>query len=206
MSDFETHLRWGIATHSVLVAIVVTTYLVGVSPLGALALAMATLPITLAGALFPDLDHPSSIPHRYGAHGCPVLAGALALAISLRYQPAVIETLGRVTGQPSAFLGGGLVASLAWATWLGTWRLFPILRPSHRTVTHRLSTGIVVALCIGASVSLLLGADGPIRTSVRAVSLAASATFLLGFLSHLSADGLHHDYATRLHALVTSHD
>ncbi|QLC35125.1 metal-dependent hydrolase (plasmid) [Halarchaeum sp. CBA1220] len=202
MSGFETHLRWGLATHAVLVAATASAYLLGACSLGPLALVCVSLPATLAGALFPDLDHQASIPHRYGADVCPVLVAAVALVVGLRYRPAIAATVTRATGRPGAFLGGVVVASLAWSAWVGTRRLFPVLRPTHRTVTHRLSTGVVVALCVGAVVSLLLGTDGSVGAPVRAVALTESAAFLLGFLSHLGADGLHREYSERVRALV----
>jgi len=57
--------------------------------------------------------------------------------------------------------------------------------PPHRTVTHRLSTGLIAALCVGAFVALLTGESKPAGVGVE---LIGSGAFLTGFVSHLAAD------------------
>jgi len=193
MTDCEAHLRYGMSIHMVLVAIMTLGYVGGVVHLGILATATSTLPLTLTGAVFPDLDHPSSIPYRYGKRFLPSLLAGVAVLVGLRYRiqiaAALIETNRSGFG---TFLSGVIVASLGWGTWIGTYGLFPVLRPPHRTVTHRLSAGVIAALCVGAVVSLLVGGDGSLRPGERVFVLGSSVAFLLGFASHLAADGLLH--------------
>ncbi|WP_082256276.1 MULTISPECIES: metal-dependent hydrolase [unclassified Haloferax] len=191
MPGYERHLRYGSVAHVVLVVGTTLAYLVGLWDLGVVALTAAVFPVTLVGALFPDLDHPSSIPYRCGKRYLPVFIAVLVTVIGLRYRHpiavALVDTNARGAG---AFVSGFFVASAAWGSWEGIRTLFPLLRPPHRTITHRLSTGIVAAMCVATAVCLLVGGDGTLTEGEFVLIAVCSLGFFLGVVSHLAADGL----------------
>jgi hypothetical protein len=191
MTDCEGHLRAGIAVHMLLVAGTTVGYVGGVVHLGAIATTAVLLPVTLAGALFPDLDHPSSLPYRYGRHVLPLLAAVVVAVVGVRYRvPIAVVLEGKTIDSLGSFLSGIIVASLGWGAWAVGYVLFPMVRPPHRTVMHRVPTGVVAALCVGGVVSLLIGGHGTLGAGERVLIISSSGTFLLGVLSHLVADGL----------------
>jgi hypothetical protein len=177
-----------------LVAGVTFGYVTSVVPVRLLATAAAVLPLTLAGALFPDLDHHSSLPYRYGRRFLPPILAVVALIVGVRYRvPIAVALAGTSAPSLGRFLSGAVVASLGWGTWVACTALFPVLRPSHRTVTHRVPTGVVTALCVGGIVSLLVGGQGPLLASEQVFVIVTSVAFLVGFVSHLAADGILRD-------------
>lgn len=190
MVDCEGHLRAGVAVQLLLVAVVTVGYAGGVVRLGVVAMTALVFPVTVAGALFPDLDHHASLPYRYGRWVLPPLLGALVVVVGVRYWDAIAAALGG--GQqpvPAGFLSGVLVASFGWATCIVGYAAFPVLRPPHRTITHRVSTGVVVAVCVGGVVGLVIGGRGLSTTGDQMAVVWASGAFLVGFLSHLAMDG-----------------
>lgn len=191
MTDCEAHLRYGFAVHMVLVAAVTLGYVGGLLSVRVLATTAAVLPLTLAGALFPDFDHHSALPYRYGKRFIPPGMAVIALFVGVRYRvPIAVALAGEAAPRLGRFLSGAVVASLGWGTWVATAALFPVLRPSHRTITHRIPTGVVAALCVGGIVSLLVGGHGPLLAAERVFVIGTSVAFLFGFVSHLAADGL----------------
>jgi|AntRauMinimDraft_4_1070384.scaffolds.fasta_scaffold00723_7 membrane-bound metal-dependent hydrolase YbcI (DUF457 family) len=195
MAGFDGHLRYGVAVYGLMLAVAGLGYVGGVVVAGTLALVVAALPLTLAGALFPDLDHPSSLSYRYGKRYLPLLFAAVALVVGLRYRGAVAETVAPRAAGTGAFLSGVVVASMAWAALTGTRWLLPRLRPPHRTVTHRLPAGLVAALCVGVFLALLTGEADPAGFDVE---LIGSGAFLAGFISHLAADDMLPAFRKRL--------
>jgi hypothetical protein len=194
MTDCDTHLRYGFGVHMLLIAAVTLGYVGGVLPLRALATTAAVLPLALVGALFPDLDHHSALPYRYGKRFLPPTLGVVALLVGVHYRVLIAVALsGSSAPSLGRFLSGVVVASLSGATWVASALLFPVLRPPHRTITHRVPTGIVAALCVGGIVSLLLGGRGPILAAERVFIIGTSGAFLTGFISHLAADGVLRD-------------
>lgn len=194
MMDCGTHLRYGFGVHMLLIAAVTLGYVGGVLPLRALATTAAVLPLTLAGALFPDLDHHSALPYRYGKRFLPPTLSVFALLVGVRYRvPIAVALSGASAPSLGRFLSGAVVASFGWATWVASILLFPVLRPTHRTITHRVPTGVVAALCVGGIASLLLGGQGPILAAERVFVIGTSAAFLIGFISHLAADDILRD-------------
>lgn len=181
----------GIAVHTLLIAGVTVGYVGGVAHLGAIATAVVLAPLTLAGALFPDLDHPSSLPYRYGKRVLPLLLAAVTVLVGFRYRiPIETALVGQTAGSFGTFMSGTVVASLAWGAFLASYTLFPKIRPPHRTVTHRAPAGVVTALCVGGLVSLVIGGHETLRAAEQVVVISSIGTFLLGFISHLVADGL----------------
>ena len=194
MTGSGAHLRYGFAVHMLLVAAVTLGYVGSLLPVQMLATTVAVLPLTLAGALFPDLDHHSALPYRYGKRFIPPTMALIAILVGGRYRvPIAVALAGDPVPRLGQFLSGAVVASLGWGTWVATAALFPVLRPPHRTITHRVPTGVVAALCVGGIVSLLVGGHGPLLAAERVFVIATSVAFLCGFVSHLAADGLLRD-------------
>jgi hypothetical protein len=174
-----------------LVAAVTLGYIGSVVQMRMLATTAAILPLTLAGALFPDLDHHSALPYRYGKRLVPLILALVALFVGIRYRELIAVVLAEGSASSyGQFVSGAFVASLGWGTWIVSTALFPVLRPPHRTITHRVPTGVVAALCVGGMVSLLIGGRGGLIPTERMFVIATSVAFLLGFVSHLAADGV----------------
>lgn len=186
MVGFDRHLRYGVGVYAASVALTGVAYVAGTVTVGTVALVVSTLPLTLAGAMFPDLDHPSSLPYRYGKRYLPLLFAVIAMVVGVRHHGVIATVLAPEATGTGAFLSGVAVASMGWGTFTGTRWLFPRLRPPHRTVTHRLSTGLITALCVGTIVALLMGEPAP---AGLVAELIASGAFFAGFASHLAADG-----------------
>lgn len=185
MAGFEGHLRYGVGIHGLMIASAGIGYAGGVVGNGTLALVAAALPLTLGGALFPDLDHPSSLTYRYGKRYLPLLFAAVAFVVGLRHRGAVAAAIAPRAAGTGAFLSGVVVASVAWGALTGTRWLLPRLRPPHRSVTHRLPTGFIAGLCVGTLVALITG--GTVAAGFL-VELISSGSFFAGFISHLIAD------------------
>lgn len=191
MTDCKAHLRYGFGVHMLLVAAVTLGYIGSVVQMRMLATTAAILPLTLAGALFPDLDHHSALPYRYGKRLVPLILALVALFVGIRYRELIAVVLAEGSASSyGQFVSGAFVASLGWGTWIVSTALFPVLRPPHRTITHRVPTGVVAALCVGGMVSLLIGGRGGLIPTERMFVIATSVAFLLGFVSHLAADGV----------------
>lgn len=191
MTDCKAHLRYGFGAHMLLVAAVTLGYIGSVVQMRMLATTAAILPLTLAGALFPDLDHHSALPYRYGKRLVPLILALVALFVGIRYRELIAVVLAEGSASSyGQFVSGAFVASLGWGTWIVSTALFPVLRPPHRTITHRVPTGVVAALCVGGIVSLLIGGRGGLIPTERMFVIATSVAFLLGFVSHLAADGV----------------
>lgn len=191
MTDYEAHLQYGFAVHMLLVAAVTLGYVTNLLSVQMLAMTVAVLPLTLAGSLFPDLDHHSALPYRYGKRFIPPAMALIILLVGVRYRvPIAVALAGEPAPRLGQFLSGAVVASLGWGSWVATAALFPVLRPPHRTITHRVPTGVVAALCVGGIVSLLVGGHGSLLTAERVFVIATSLAFLFGFMSHLAADGI----------------
>jgi len=116
MTDCEAHLRAGFAVHVLLVASITVAYIVGVTHLGMIATTAAVLPLTLAGAAFPDLDYHSSLPYRYGRRVLPVVFGGLVIVVEFRYWQSIKLALVGSTGSGlGGFVSGVVVASFGWS-------------------------------------------------------------------------------------------
>lgn len=196
MGGFETHMKYGVTAHVVASAALIGVVYTSPLPLIVALVAVAGLPVTLAGAAFPDIDHPSSKPNRlfrrilgvvgvfttayvYGLYGfMPAYAwfqtaGAEGAALPLTSVSVVVLSL-----------CGGAAAH----------RGFEVVRPPHRGVTHRIPTGVVAALGVGVFVWGLGAVSGAPLPGL--LSSVIGSLFLTGFLSHLACDGMLLDIET----------
>jgi hypothetical protein len=191
MPNFEEHLRDGIAGHAVIVFVVWLGYLAGLVPLRVVLLAAATVVATLAGATFPDTDHASAKPYRLFCRTAPPLVAASA-ALTIFPQREHLVTVSAklpVTADPR-FIAGLLYSVIIAGIWAGTVRLIPHLRPKHRTLTHQLRAGIIVALWLAVFTALAVDALQFGSTISRTASLLVGTGFVIGQFVHLKADEL----------------
>ncbi|WP_324666088.1 hypothetical protein [Haloarcula sediminis] len=188
MSGHERHLQIGLATHAAIVLPGLAVALAGSNPL-ALVAAGTALPFTLAGSVAPDVDHHSSKGYAVVVSYGPVVVAAVVAAVVFHHREGLI-TLCRalpVTASPE-FLAGLGYAVVVRAVWRGTAKLIRTLRPPHRTVTHRLSTWVVVVLVGG---SLLASAYASLGLGdVVPIACVHCGAFLAGVASHLYCDGI----------------
>ena len=181
MADFETHVRAGTATHLALIAMSLCLLASDAGPLVVVATTIG-LPVTVAGAVFPDIDHHASRPYQLAERWLPILVAGLAgVAVGMQLDH-LYSLIGLVTlGDHRFFVAGVAYACLVWLILIGMRRLVPICRPRHRTVTHRVVTGLGVAGLI---------AGGGVTVTAAIVGTIWALCFLSGFLSHLYYDGL----------------
>lgn len=190
MPNFERHLRFGLALHGALAALATLGYLLALLPASAVAVVAVGLPVTAAGAVAPDLDHPDSRPFGWVKRYAPPAAAAGWVAALARGHETLTALVAPVPlALPSSYVAGGL--TVATALWIHRWtaRLVPLVRPSHRTVLHRPTAAAVTAVVpVGATVlavrSLDTGAARP-----RLAGALCAGWYVCGYLGHLYLDG-----------------
>lgn len=188
MADFETHVRVGTAVHITLIATSLCLLASGVETLVVVATTIG-LPVTVTGAVFPDIDHHASRPYQLAERWLPVLVAGLAGVVIGAQLDRLYSLIGLVTvGDHRLFVAGVAYTCFVWSVLIGTRRLIPICRPRHRTVTHRVVTGLGVACLIAGVGVTVTAAIGLERTDIVGVTWALC--FLSGFLSHLYYDDL----------------
>lgn len=196
MSGFEGHLKTGIIFY-VLFLIVgtfgISTYATmqgGTLPLLPIGLLVVAFPLGLIGAMFPDIDHHASKPFKMfkrlvtGVLIVGVLAGAYIFSNTLiAYVPASVAP--SVPDVAFVVAGAGLACGFIV---LSTGPVLRIVQPKHRGTTHRMPTGILVSGVL-AGISVWLGSQVSAVPELF-VGGAIFSAFLVGFASHLYADGL----------------
>jgi hypothetical protein len=191
MPDLKKHLQYGLFSHFMMVTAISSLYLGGLVSTKILTTALLTIPFTLIGAVFPDIDHHRSSVCRWVERYVPAILGVIAAAVAIHYRLILLNvTGGRIFGVDSAFAARVGVGTTGWMTWVVTRRLLPQLRPSHRTVTHRISTGILLSVCVAAVFAAGLRVFGVTSVVGSALGCVAGKAFLTGFISHLLADGI----------------
>jgi len=188
MGSFRAHLRAGVGAH---LAFVAATVLLAVphAPVAAVVAAVLGAPVTVAGAVVPDVDHPNSRPYRAARVWVPRLAAGAAGLAAVAARDAVVGLFRRGPApDPASFWAGAAVTAGTAAVFVATARAVPLVRPTHRGVTHHPVFGLALSLATTAvSLTLLHAAGG---AHGRLVSLVVGLCFLCGFVSHLVVDGI----------------
>jgi hypothetical protein len=190
MGDFDEHMRYGAAGHVAASVVFFGVTLTGALPVYLSFFAFVLLPVTLAGAMFPDIDHPSSKPNRFFRRLLFVLmtvvgAGVVGGLGFFDIYDVIIEQVGSEGALPLTL---SVITTAGILVGFGTVGVFKQLRPPHRGMTHRVPIGVimttllmlVLAGCfslIGLSTALWLGG-------------ISGGMFFTGFMSHLLCDGV----------------
>jgi len=188
---YQQHLRVGVAGHAVMVLLVgVGSALSETDPLVLRTVGIA-LPVTLAGAVTPDLDEPRSRPYRQFRPFVAVMSTVFILSVVNGHHHRVVELVEmslRVTNP--AFVAGEVTVICGLLAGVGSYyAVSPLLRkPTHRDLLHQLPTGTVIALVLYPLFVTVLTSMAIPRPLVIARVLASA--FLVGFVSHLAGDGL----------------
>ncbi|QLH80941.1 metal-dependent hydrolase [Halosimplex pelagicum] len=188
MGSFRAHLRAGVGAHLALVsgAVLLT---VPHGPVEAVVAAVVGAPVTVAGAVVPDVDHPNSRPYRVARVWVPRLtAGAVGFAAAASRESVVGLFRRGPVPDPAPFWAGVAVTAATAAVFVATVRAVPLVRPTHRGITHHPAFGVALSLALTALTLTLLRAAGAAR--LRLVSLVAGLCFLCGFASHLFVDDI----------------
>lgn len=188
---YEKHIRIGIAAHALVIVLCGLIARTSLPAVVLVASAGGSVPLTAVGAAAPDLDTPNSKPYRYFR---PAMTWSVigvtfvVLQTNLRY---LVTFTDRFISSP---LAGPLAgeAAVTFPLLLGgsTYVLIPELlqKTDHRGLCHQIPTGVVVSIVIyGIGVTLLAAAEAPYPLLVPGVF---AVSFLIGFCSHLYADGL----------------
>ncbi|WP_336339504.1 hypothetical protein [Haloarcula brevis] len=188
---YEKHMRIGVAAHAVAVVVFGLSTQAGLPPVVILGAAGGSLPATLIGAAAPDLDEPNSKPYRYFLPTVTWLVigvSFVVLHVNLRH---LVTLTNRFVSSPLAGpLAGEAAVVLPLLLGCGTYLLLPELlqKMDHRGLCHQIPTGVVVSVGLySAGVTLLAAARAPYPLLVSGVF---AGSFLIGFCSHLYADGL----------------
>lgn len=186
MTDFEGHKRLGyyaIGIYS----------LVAISSLGVYPSLLSHIPgiiglgsiIVLAGAFFPDIDHHASIPHKKFKQGMSLIGGILLATGVIALSPYLQSRISISQLPNECIIAVATVASFI----IGNKAVSVLVtrfRPKHRGITHKKTTGLIIASIIYVSVS------------TQAINLPVSDTYapflaiawISGFLSHLYGDNM----------------
>lgn len=192
MPNYPTHARWGrVGAAAVGLAVGGAVYtLVGgvvLAILGALGAGVTTF----VGAIYPDIDHHTSVPRRKAVGGFRVLAvlgvGGLA-AINWESLLAVVRTATGAVGAslPPALVAAALVVVGAVVAATLVDPLVGLLTVKHRGWTHSVPINFVLVVALVASTWV---ATGTLAAPARFVAVAVTASFYLGTLVHLGLDG-----------------
>lgn len=194
---YERHLRMGVAAQAFLIAFACVGILAGfeglapVSPAFIFSAVGLALPITMFGAVMPDLDEPNSHVYRWFrpfAAQCAAFYVFILLYSSRGMLIVAIRIYIRTAS--SGYLAGLATMSLAVLTYIVSYRIITRLldKLTHRNLFHQLPTGLCAGLVLYAEfVPFLMAVNAP-RPSVTASVFTVA--FLLGCISHLAADGL----------------
>lgn len=191
MGNFNDHLKAGIISYILLIPIAVSvTILHDKVPLGTAFISLGVGPIVVIGALFPDVDHHASHPHRAFKKFTSIVA-SLGSIILVYYNYAVLQSMltNFVQNNITMYIAIGSVI-LAIITYVGTSKLISILKPKHRGVTHRFITGIVFAVLLAGLVYSVCVLEFGSTPLVFACSAMTGIGFMFGFSSHLYVDGI----------------
>jgi uncharacterized membrane protein len=194
---YERHLRVGVAAQAILVVLAsvgiladLESYLTVSSTLILSAVGVA-LPITLVGAVIPDLDESNSRVYRWFRPFVAVCVALYVFVLLYSSREMVIAGIQRYIRPASPdYLAGITTVSLAGLLSIAAYRFVTRLldKLTHRQLFHQLPTGIFAGTVLYAEfVPFLAAVDAP-RPPVTAVLFAAA--FFVGFVSHLAADGL----------------
>ena len=192
MSNFDGHLRYGFFAHAVGATCLILAALF-ITDVHAATGLVATLlvPVTVAGALMPDVDHHASKPNAmfrkilYVGTG----GGTLYLLATSMYSP-LQSTLTSMTipmDQTSAStLAVTIILSLSALVAFAVVTLFDTYRPKHRGITHNPLFALFISVLLGGSVFLITEA---LTVSLPPLTpLVFSVLFFIGFLSHWALD------------------
>lgn len=188
MASFETHVRVGTGVHFALTTASLASPALG-GPALIVLVTTLSLPLTVAGAVFPDIDHHASKPYRLTKRWAPrCCAGVVGVVLAANTAP-LQRAVGRFVSPPRAqFYAGCLYCLLLWSVQTGVRRAIPICRPPHRTVTHAVSTGVVVSGFVAGGGVLLARTLVPGTPAL--VGSIWGLCFFSGLLSHRYCDGL----------------
>jgi hypothetical protein len=188
MSSFETHVRVGAAVHFALTTASLLVPALG-GPAAAVVATTIGLPLTIAGAVFPDVDHHASKPYRLAERWVP-RCGVGLLGLALARESDHLQNLVALFVSPprSRFYAGCLYVLLLLGARFGVRRAVAICRPAHRTVTHAVSTAVLVSGFVAGCGVVFLRAVASTRPSL--IGGVWGLCFLTGMLSHRYCDGL----------------
>lgn len=195
MPNYPTHSRWGrVGAAVVAVLVAAALYWAFETPLVAAAGAIGAAATTFVGAIFPDVDHHSSIPRRKANRALRILAIlAVVSLIALNFDQLVslAETVAteyfdaELPLPPEVTVGiGATAAALLVAGTVDP--LIGVTTRRHRAWTH--SVAITFALTAALAAVVWLFTRG-LATSWQAATLSAVWTFYVGILIHLGLDG-----------------
>jgi hypothetical protein len=189
MAPFETHVRVGVGVHFALTTASLVVLALG-GPIPVVVATLVSLPVTVGGAVFPDVDHHASRSYRLACQWVPrVCTGTVGLALVANVESLVraVDTVGGSRSQ-SGFLAGCLYCFVLWGIRTGVRRAIPICRPPHRTVTHAVSTALIVSGFVAACGVTLVTSVTPDQPAI--VGIVCGLCFFAGVVSHLYCDGL----------------
>jgi hypothetical protein len=195
MPNYPTHARWGrVGATAVGLAVggVVYTLLGGVALAAAGALGAAVT--TFVGAIYPDIDHHTSVPRQKAVGGFRVLAvlGVAGLAAAnWERLLSVVASVAGVAGAagaslPPAPVAAALVGVSAVVVVALVDPLVGLVTVKHRGWTHSVPINFVLVAALAAVAWV---ATGALATPARFVAVAVAASFYLGTLVHLGLDG-----------------
>jgi len=195
MPNYPTHSRWGrIGAVVVALAVAGGLFYLFEDPFVALGAAIGAAVATFVGAIYPDVDHHTSIPRRKAVRGFQLLAAVGVIGLSVLFWEQIV--IG-IEFTDSSVLDGGLPVpsemAAAWVPLLGAFIVAGLIDPliglvtmRHRGWTHSVPINFVIIGAVSGGV-FLLTMNLPTAHQVAAVTVVW--TFFFGALIHLGLDG-----------------
>lgn len=189
MGNYDDHLRYGAASHAIAIIAAAALFYTDTLSLPLVALVILAAPITVAGAMFPDIDHHASKPYQHFRRSVGYLCGFATAVLVYTYSTVPANFIATVLpgGKPYLLTGVFLIGAACLSTW-GSRRILDAIQPPHRGPTHRIPIGIGVTTVFGLTTHVAL-LSNDISFAIP-ITICLSGCFFLGFLSHLHCDGM----------------
>lgn len=195
MSDFKGHVKAGLIFYVGFSIFFMIAFYRGVLPyvnsrldvlFGVLILSFF---MSLIGSMFPDIDHHSSKPFKIFSKVITLLLVGGIIFSSYIFRNQILKYISNQSylNLPAGLLFVVSIVLVSIFLIVFTPRALRIIQPKHRGITHKMSTGIILSLILGIS---LYWAGVNISWEPSILGVTTSVSFLMGFISHMYADGL----------------
>lgn len=190
MSNFDEHIYYGWLSHIIWTIIIIILSIQLYLPLELIiGLIGISLPISLAGSIIPDIDHPSSKTYRLFQY-LLLCSTIVLISISISHYHLNIKNILSIIFDTVPIEYIYIIISILSVTiGLSITYLFEYVRPPHRGLTHNPIFGIIISsifcILIWNLYSILISNEYNIISSA-----IISSYLFIGFCSHIYADNM----------------
>lgn len=186
--DFSEHISYGWISHlSITVIILPVLYVGEYSTEIIFAIAGISLPLVLFASVLPDIDHHSSKTNKLFKFSLTIFVITIVSSTLSQYMFSISLLWMTFIYSVPAYLPILSVAVVSLVAGVTSSRMYKIIRPNHRGITHTVRFTALITLLIGI---FTWQTQRVFFSSSNAllISVLISAYFLTGMLSHLIGD------------------